>query len=71
MSAEFSDRIARRAYDIWENEGRPEGRSVDHWLAAEREVGGDSGKRPAPAAKRPSAGPTRTRKVRASAKAEG
>jgi hypothetical protein len=26
-----------RAYLIWEREGRPEGREVDHWLQAERE----------------------------------
>jgi Protein of unknown function (DUF2934) len=23
------------AYFIWENEGRPEGRALDHWLRAE------------------------------------
>lgn len=27
-----------RAYSIWEAEGRPEGRDVDHWLQAEREA---------------------------------
>lgn len=32
------EQIARRAYAIWEEAGRPEGRSVEHWLAAEREL---------------------------------
>ena len=27
-----------RAYQIWEEEGRPEGREVDHWLQAESEL---------------------------------
>jgi hypothetical protein len=30
--------IARRAYAIWEIEGRPTGRELDHWLRAESEV---------------------------------
>jgi Protein of unknown function (DUF2934) len=32
------DRIQRRAYELWENEGRPAGREHAHWLQAEREV---------------------------------
>jgi hypothetical protein len=31
--------IRERAYAIWEEEGRPEGRHLDHWLRAEVEVG--------------------------------
>lgn len=30
--------IERRARSIWEEEGRPEGRAFEHWLAAEREL---------------------------------
>lgn len=30
--------IERHARSIWEREGRPEGRAVEHWLAAEREL---------------------------------
>jgi hypothetical protein len=30
--------IAERAYQIWEREGRPHGRDMDHWLQAEREL---------------------------------
>ena len=31
------DRISLKAYYIWEQEGRPEGRDGVHWLRAERE----------------------------------
>jgi Protein of unknown function (DUF2934) len=31
--------IARRAYEIWEAEGRPDGRDREHWEAASRELG--------------------------------
>ncbi len=30
--------IRERAHAIWEREGRPEDRALDHWLEAEREV---------------------------------
>jgi hypothetical protein len=33
--------IRKRAYEIWENEGRPDGHSVDHWLQAEMEINSD------------------------------
>jgi hypothetical protein len=29
--------ISARAYALWEEEGRPDGRALAHWLAAERE----------------------------------
>jgi hypothetical protein len=29
------DEIAERAYAIWEREGRPHGRDLEHWLTAE------------------------------------
>ena len=35
------DRLARRAYEIWEQAGRPEGRALDHWMQAERELSAD------------------------------
>ena len=35
--------VARRAYEIWEREGRPHGRDRDHWLAAEREIAREAG----------------------------
>lgn len=30
--------IAKRAYGIWERDGCPEGRALDHWLRAEAEL---------------------------------
>ena len=33
-------RIRERAYELWEREGRPHGRHIDHWVQAERETGG-------------------------------
>jgi len=30
--------ISERAFAIWEEEGRPEGASVAHWLRAEAEI---------------------------------
>lgn len=35
------DRIRQRAYEIWEREGRPEGRHEDHWHRAHRELTGE------------------------------
>ena len=31
--------VERRAWEIWQNEGCPHGREVEHWLQAERELG--------------------------------
>lgn len=38
MSPEREQRIRMRAYGIWERAGRPDGRSIDHWIQAEREI---------------------------------
>lgn len=32
------DDIALAAWDIWQKEGRPEGRHIEHWLAAEEKL---------------------------------
>jgi hypothetical protein len=32
------DEISKRAREIWEREGRPEGRDKEHWLQAESEL---------------------------------
>jgi hypothetical protein len=32
------DTIARKAYQIWEAAGRPNGRELEHWLQAEAEL---------------------------------
>jgi hypothetical protein len=37
---ELRERIRRRAYALWEQEGRPEGRADEYWRRAEAEVTG-------------------------------
>jgi hypothetical protein len=32
------DDISKRAKEIWEREGRPEGRDKEHWIQAEAEL---------------------------------
>jgi Protein of unknown function (DUF2934) len=32
------ERIRQRAYEIWDADGRADGKAGEHWLAAEREV---------------------------------
>ncbi len=32
------EQIAQRAYEIWEREGKPEGKEQEHWLRAEEEL---------------------------------
>jgi IS5 family transposase len=37
-----SEQIARAAYLMWEQEGRPHGRDMAHWLKAETQLKADS-----------------------------
>ena len=32
------EKIRQRAYEIWDREGRQEGRDEEYWLQAEREI---------------------------------
>jgi hypothetical protein len=41
MNSLRREAIERLAYEIYEREGRPEGRSAEHWLKAEKELGDD------------------------------
>ncbi len=41
-----AERVAARAYEIWQASGRPDGHDQDHWFQAEREL------RAAPASRR-------------------
>ncbi|MBN9055043.1 MAG: DUF2934 domain-containing protein [Rhizobiales bacterium] len=38
MNDDREDRIRRRAYELWQQEGSPEGKPDDHWLQAEHEI---------------------------------
>jgi hypothetical protein len=56
MMPDRQGEIAERAYRIWEGEGRPCGRDLDHWLRAEAELGAESASplaRPATKSERP------------------
>src|SRR6266540_3009065 len=38
MIQSSKDEIEQLAHSIWEQEGRPEGRSLEHWLMAENQL---------------------------------
>jgi hypothetical protein len=40
-----AERIATRAYEIWVARGCPQGQDTEHWLQAERELGGKPARR--------------------------
>jgi hypothetical protein len=52
------ERIRRRAHEIWEGEGRPDGKDAEHWAQAAQELGVETPPEP-------------TREVNLSAVAEG
>jgi hypothetical protein len=52
MASGRDDEIRKRAHEIWENEGRPDGREKDHWERAEREMAAASAGAKAPAGKK-------------------
>jgi hypothetical protein len=35
-----AEAISRRAYELWEQEGRPDGNDLRHWLQAQQELSG-------------------------------
>jgi len=37
-ASEKEERVRRRAYRIWEEEGRPNGKDKKHWERARREI---------------------------------
>ena len=41
-----NERIRKRAHEIWEEEGRPEGREYSHWLRARTEIDAEDAERP-------------------------
>ena len=38
MKSDRNLEIAKRAHEIWEGSGRPDGQAEQHWLKAEREL---------------------------------
>ena len=51
-TSDIRTRIERRAYELWDAEGRPIGRALEHWLRAEAEL---TGQVPAPFKPKPPA----------------
>jgi hypothetical protein len=41
MGNEREQRIRERAHEIWEREGRPDGRAQQHWDLASQEIDGE------------------------------
>jgi hypothetical protein len=61
MAENRDERIRQRAYEIWEREGRPEGRHDEHWRrAAEEELAREGAGTPAGAGEEPKASSGRT-----------
>lgn len=51
-----NDKIKMRAFAIWEEEGRPDGKHLEHWERAEREIAnGANGAQPPQGAPAPAA----------------
>ncbi|NTH49325.1 DUF2934 domain-containing protein [Agrobacterium rhizogenes] len=38
MESSREDKVRLRAYQIWEDEGRPEGEAIAHWYRADSEI---------------------------------
>jgi hypothetical protein len=47
MSDDRHSRISEEAYKLWEKEGQPQGRHLDHWTEAERQLNEGEGNRTA------------------------
>lgn len=43
MTDDRRKQISEKAYRLWEKEGQPSGRDLDHWVEAEREVSDTKG----------------------------
>lgn len=58
-------RTAERAYALWEAEGKPHGRHLDHWCQAEAEAtaSGDTGSTPNPQQESTASNETQKKKV--------
>jgi hypothetical protein len=43
MEDEKNNRLKTRAYELWEKQGRPEGKHEEHWQLAEKEFSSEEG----------------------------
>jgi hypothetical protein len=68
----LDERIRRRAYEIWEESGRPEGMESQHWEQAAREIAASSVEQPSNGASDDTAAtPQRPQAAQRAAKAVG
>src|SRR4051812_18168837 len=62
MPSEQTEKVRRRAYEIWEREGRPDGREAEHWrmgvMEIEREASGADDTQEVPAMRVTETAPT-------------
>ncbi len=42
MNHDLEDRIRVRAYHLWEQDGRPAGKGLEHWLAATHQIANET-----------------------------
>jgi Protein of unknown function (DUF2934) len=54
MQTILTEKVRERAYALWQAAGMVDGRDLDHWCAAEREVLGPTEERSTPAPRRQS-----------------
>ena len=70
MTADMKEeRIRTRAYEIWCEEGQPQGRDVENWLKACEEIEADLREAAGLAPKQPAAAKPKTAKIAKPAKA--
>lgn len=50
LNPEREEAVRARAYALWHEQGRPDGKDQEHWLQAEREHDGHDGPAVTPAA---------------------
>ena len=66
MTPARENQIAERSYQIWEREGKPEGKHLQHWFQAISELEGASAPAKAPSRARRSPDAAKTRRPRTS-----
>lgn len=46
MTDDRETQVREKAYQLWQDEGEPDGRDQEHWAAAEQQLGGGGGADP-------------------------
>ena len=44
--SKLDDQIRQRAYELWEQAGRPDGSGIEFWLQAEHEIAAETSPEP-------------------------